>query len=333
MKILKERSKWVWETILPRCERLKLFISKDRAYLLDIYYQTLAYDSGIYFQAQSDYSKRNLGAVSVISNVRKNAEIYNPDDIQKAQDRVNNLYTGSLTPERAERIRKLNLTGEFMQIAVYSDSVKPTSKLTSLNEGFKNWLPRYDRNRKSRAKQLKSNFKLKKSFINNLQQIAFDEILALVNSGAKLTDEQKGVIVLLEHGIDVVFPMFLKDLGIKTELNLKTFRKSCEGGFNTICRSCEKPLLRSNLKSYCLIRENLSCYLARKKPTLIKTKSSVNTNASTKCDNCGVLVVPPLIYKVKGIRRPFCSNKCRHTFRQKLLRSSKTFNNFAPSLH
>lgn len=329
MKILKERSRQARETMFLRNTRLKLFISEDRASLLDIYYQTLAYDLGIKFQARSAFSKGHLESVSVISYVNKNTDTYGKDNIQKAKDLVDSLHTGSLSPERARYIKELNLTGEYKRMSPLG-----SGNGSSLGEDFNQvWLPCYNQKRKSLARQLKSKFKLKKGFVANLQQIAFDEILALVNSDTKLNEGQRAAVTLLENGINVVFPMFLKDLGVKTNLNLQTLRKRCGSGFNTACQYCGKSLLRNNLKNYCLIRENRPCYLARKNSNSTRIRSDASINSPAKCDNCGVLSAPPLTYKVKGIYRSFCSNKCRHAFRQKILRNNKKLNNLDLNLN
>lgn len=286
-------------------------IHKDRIFLLELCYQIIAYNVGTLMQAWKDYPRKNFQSKSIINLITKETEYYGEDSIKEARNKVDNQFSSSFDNKYSEKIKALNLTAELIHIIPTDEGAREEAK--TLNEDFqKEWLPKfYNRLREGSAKSLRIKFKLNDKTLSDLRLLAFDEIISLVN---RRKQTNKSLIQLLEQSIEVYFPMFLNDLGIRNKTNLVSFRKNSEYKFNTVCYRCGLKLLKKDKKHYCTRKENRSCYNARFKEDRDSGFPEAILRTKNKCDNCGKEHSPlNYIRTLKDNKLQFCSEYCETT--------------------
>lgn len=326
-------SKQVWDYNLPLIESYKpLLVHKDRAILLDLSLKIQAYDFGIRMQARTDFSDDWFLRYAEEGYIEEN-------DAKEVKTKVNQSFQSSFDNERSEKIKNLVLGAELIHAPSKveplpnQDGEPPLKNEVSLYDDFvQAYLPAFFRSRRQyAAKSLKRELQLSEDIVSQIQPLAFNEIISLVNRKSTLChlDQNSSVNIgsvvgFLERSIAIHFAGFLRDLGLEHEIvSLLALRKNTKHPFNTLCWRCSRPLFKKDNKHYCTRRENRCCYEARLKEKKQSGFPVAILRTKNRCDNCGRYSSFNHIHKHKGQQMQFCSNRCWETYRKRKWRKKK----------
>jgi len=284
------------------------------SYLIPLIDGVVAYIKGAIEAAWEDFEKSDY-----YENVKD--DLYERD-LSKSEPLVrvgNKTYPENIDPTTIKNAAKVevyykdNLSSADEYLGYKEEKISIEKLMDS------EFFPAYIPFRRNEAERLARKLGISNKVIQAVQQIAFNNCIAILKGKIHLNADEELAFVFIEDAVDGPLANLLKDLNL-TPTSLKILRQDSPSSPNTICRSCRRFLTRNDKKFYCSREENPKCYFVRWRAHNTTNREFDRTiELGNKCLNCGKIALVTHTHKGK----PFCSSECHAAYRKREWRRSK----------
>ncbi len=315
-----QRFSRVYQSLLQQYE--DQLVHKDLLYLLEIGASVSTILLAVFKQAESEFDDQIFEGVDPIDFMRQDSQraIFGTNEIEECIRTADEESLATFENSHSDKYKKLFTYRALKRLRSLSD------RGLSLNNKFeKIFLPKYKDFQNKQIRDFIQKYNLTRKQILNLPNVAFDEILEIINIHTKKIPKDKiEAVQFLEQCISKYFPLVVDSFGYDDIISdLELLRSECKNKYTTICGRCGKSLKRIKKESFCNQTENRKCYLERRKENQTFEIPSVIAVTKNKCECCGKHSSLDNIHALNGVPRQFCSESCWNSFRKKEANLSK----------